>query len=435
MTSRSKTRTPATKDRFVKPEEAIKAVKSGDRVFISTPAEPTVLIEALLAEKDRLENVNLISGLSFGPYTFLQEEYLETFHYSTWQISLQAAHFIRERKAHFLPVCYSLLPDLMAPGGPLAIDVCLVSLSPPDQEGHLSLGVSVGHALAAIKIAPVVLAEVNRKMPRTLGRCQVHISEIDYLVESDHHLFEVPPRQPTEVERRIGERLTSLVPDGATMQIGFGGLTNAIYGFLNDKKDLGVHSGMITDGIMALIEAGVITNSKKTLNPGRTVTGEMVGSRNLFDYVRENPAVEVQPPEYTHRPSVIGRLDNFCAINSAVEIDLTGQVNAESVDGLQLGAGGLFEFALGASLSPGGRCILALPSTAKHGKVSRIVSRLGAGVPVTIPRSLVHFVVTEFGVGDLRGRSIVERAELLSALAHPDFRNELRRGHSRELGD
>lgn len=420
---------------FVEPREAMRAIKPGDRVFIAMGGEPLSLIDALLEEKDRLRDVQIISGLSQGGYKFLGEGYLDTFHYSTWQIPLRMASAIHVGKSQFLPISFFQIPSLLSPQGPLPIDVGLISASPPDEAGYLSLGVSVGHTMAVVKNAKVVIAEVNKQMPRTLGNSLVHISEIDYLTEADHPLIEAPLHQPSERDRRIGELVAGLIPDGATVEIGFGAIPNAVYGALKEKRDLGIHSGMISDGLIGLVEAGVVTNSRKTLNPGKTVTGEVLGTRAILDYVAGNPAIEMHTVEYTHGPHVLSQLDGFCAINSAVEIDLSGQINAEFIGELEIGPGGQFDFTLGAALARGGKSIVALPSTAMQGTASRIVHRLKPGVPVTVPRCLAHYVVTEYGVADLRYRNLNERAAALISIAHPDFRHELQWRFSNNAND
>lgn len=414
------------KGRFVEAREAMQAVKSGARVCMVLGGAPLVLIDALLAEKDRLKNVELIGGLFLGEYRFLNDDYLDTFHYSTWQIPLRMASALNTGKAQFLPLSYSQIPALIAPHGPLPIDVGLIAVSPPDANGFTSLGVSVSHTPAVIESAKIVIAEVNQQMPRTGGNSLVHVDEIDYLVEADHPLVESAFDQPSARDQRIAENVATLVPDGATCEIGFGAIPNAIYGALKGKHDLGIHSGMISDGLIELVESGAVTNSKKKLSTGKIVTGEVLGTRAIFDFVHNNPLIEMQPVEYTHSPQILSQLDNFCAINSAVEIDLSGQVNAELIGELEVGPGGHFDFALGASLARGGRAIIPLPATAMNGQASRIVHRLKPGVPVSVPRNLAHYVVTEFGVADLLFKNLDERADALISIAHPDFRDELR---------
>lgn len=417
----------ATKGKFVDASEALQVVKSGDRVFVAMGGEPLTLIHALLKEKNRLRDVQLISGLSHGEYAFMSEECWDTFHYSTWQIPLRLAPFIKAGKAQFLPAGLFQISALISSHGPLPLDVALISTTLPDKDGYLSCGTSVGHTLVAAKNAKVVVAELNRQMPRTLGNSRIHVSEVDYLVEVDHPLTEMRFRQPTDGEWRIAEQVAGLIPDGATLEIGLGAISLAVYAALKRKKDLGIHTGMISDGLMGLVEAGAVTNSRKALNKGKTVTGEVVGTKALFDYVEDNPAIEMHTVEYTHNPKILGQLDNFCAINSAVEIDLSGQINAEFISGLEIGFGGQFDFALGAAISRGGKSIVALPATAMQGTASRIVHRLRPGVPVTVPRHLAQYVVTEYGAVDLRHRTLTERAEALISIAHPDFRDELQR--------
>jgi len=302
----------------------------------------------------------------------------------------------------------------------------IVHATPPDRHGYLSLGVSVSYPLLAAREAPLVIAQVNPRMPRTLGNAFLHRSQIDCWAEADSPLVEYPPAAVGPVEREIAARVARLIPDGATIQLGVGSIPQAIMEALGEKRDLGVHS-LLVDSVLPLIEKGVITNARKTLHPGRMDIGEAMGTRTLFDFVHNNPMVNMEPSDIIHDPQVVGRIRDFISINSAFEVDLAGQVNAEMVGPRQLtGIGGQFDYVLGASRAPGGASIIALPSTGKGGAVSRIVARLGEGASVTTPRYLADWIVTEHGAVRLTGLDGAERARALVGLADPKFRDELR---------
>ena len=325
----------------------------------------------------------------------------------------------------FVPARYFETVSLFAAGGAWAPDAVLVHAAPPDRGGFLSLGVSVSYPLPAARRAPLVIAQVNPRMPRTLGNAFLHRSQIDCWVEVDHPLVEYPPTPVGAVERTIAGHVAELIPDGATIQVGVGSIPQAIMEALRDKRDLGVHS-LLVEHMLPLLEAGVITNARKRLHPGRMDVGEIMGTRRLFDWSHENPLINMEPSDLTHDPQLIGALGNFVSVNSALEVDLLGQVNAESVDGRQVtGIGGQFDFVLGASRASGGRSIIALPSTAAGGARSRIVRRLAAGARVTTPRYLADYVVTEYGTARLRGLGDAERARELARVAHPAWRDSL----------
>jgi acyl-CoA hydrolase len=317
--------------------------------------------------------------------------------------------------------------SLFAAGGPWAPDAVIVHATPPDRAGYLSLGVSTSYPLPAARRAPLVIAQVNPRMPRTLGNAFLHRSQVDCWAEAEHPLLEYPPTPVGEVERRIAAHVADLVPDGATLQVGIGSIPQAVMEALRGKRDLGVHS-LLVDHMLPLVEAGVITNARKRLHPGRMDIGEIMGTRRLFEWSHENRAINMEPSDILHDPQVVGGLGDFVSVNSALEVDLLGQVNAESVDGRQWsGVGGQFDFVLGATRASGGRGIVALPSTGKGGARSRIVGRLAAGARVTAPRFLADYVVTEHGIARLRGESDAGRARALARVAHPAFRDELER--------
>jgi acyl-CoA hydrolase len=308
----------------------------------------------------------------------------------------------------------------------LPLDVVLLQLSPPDEYGYMSLGVGVDCTLNAARSARHVIAEVNRRMPRTLGDSFLHVSKVSAIVESDRPLVELKPKPFTDLHHRIGEKIEHLIPDGATLQVGIGGIPAAVLACLTDKKDLGIHTEMCSDAVIPLIEAGVINGERKTLHRGKVVTGFVLGTERLFRFVNGNPLFEFHPVQYTNDPFIIAQNDNMVALNSAIQVDVTGQVSSDSI-GTQpySGFGGQLDFIRGAARSKGGKPIIALPSTAKNGTVSRIVPMLDPGAGVVTTRADVHYVVTEYGVAYLHGKTLRQRAEALIEIAHPKFRDDL----------
>lgn len=367
-----------------------------------------------------------MGGLLLGDYAFLGPEYGGAYRWATWHIMPPLREPSKAQCVEFLPIRYFDTIPTFSRGGPWAADAVLIHTSPPDPHGFVSLGVSVSYPLPIARQAPLVIAEVNERMPRTLGNALLHLSEIDWWVETSHPLVEYPPVPVGEVERRIAAHVAELIPDGATVQIGIGSLPQAIMETLVHKRDLGIHS-LLVDHMIGLVEKGVITNARKTLNPGRMDIGEIMGTDHLFRFAHENPIINMEPSSFIHNPMVIARIENFVSINSALEVDLSGQVNAESLGEEQVsGIGGQYDFVEGAYWSPGGKSIIALPSTSGRGaERSRIVPRLAAGTKVTTPRYLTDHVVTEYGVAHLKGKSESERARALIAIAHPKFRDEI----------
>jgi Acetyl-CoA hydrolase len=306
------------------------------------------------------------------------------------------------------------------------VDVALIHVSEPDQHGYCSFGVAVDYTKPAAECAKTVIAQVNRNMPRTLGDSFIHVSNIDYLVESDDPIIELSPPKIGEVECAIGKNCASLIQNGDTLQLGIGAIPDAVLLFLKDKHDLGIHSEMFSDGVVELVEAGVITNKKKNFHPGKSVVTFLMGTRRLYDYVDNNPEVEMYPVDYVNDPCVIARNDNLISINSCVQVDLMGQVVSTSVGLKQIsGVGGQVDFVRGANMSKGGKTIMAMPSTAAKGKVSKIVPLIDEGASVTTSRYDVNYVVTEYGIAQLKGKTLRERAQALITIAHPDFRPEL----------
>ena len=399
--------------------DAVGRLRPGMKVLLPPGCgEPTAFIQELCRQADRLAPLTLMGGLLLGDYPFLRPEYRGKFRWVTWQLMPPAVAAWERGQAEFVPARYFDSVRLFGRDGAWAPDAVIVHTSPADRHGYVSLGVSVSYSLPAAREAPLVIAQVNPRMPRTLGNAFLHSSQIDCWTEVDEPLVEYPPAAVGEVERQIAARVAGLIPDGATIQIGVGSIPQAIMEALGDRRDLGVHS-MLVDHMLPLVEKNLIT---------RTTICEVMGTRRLFDFVHDNRWLHMEPSDIVHDPQLVGRIRDFVSINSALEVDLTGQVNAESVGPRQLtGIGGQFDFVLGASRAPGGASIIALPATAKGGAVSRIVPRLAMGAGVTTPRYLADWVVTEHGGARLTGLSTAERARALIRIAEPKFRDELER--------
>jgi acyl-CoA hydrolase len=414
-------------DRAQSPAEVLAHVKSGDRVFVhGAAATPTALVEALDHRAD-------LDGLRFyhlhltGPCCIANPEHRGRYRSVSLFTGPNLRKAVAEGRADFMPIFLSDIPGLFK-SRKVPLDVAMVQLSPPDEHGHCTLGPSVDAARAAVDTASVVLAEINRQMPRTHGRTVVPLSRVTAFTVTDRPLHEAPPGEQTEVEAAIGERIANLVEDGATLQMGIGAIPDAVLARLGNKVDLGVHTEMFSDGLLPLLRNGVVTNRLKKVHPGRTVTSFASGTRALFDFIDDNALVEFHPCDRTNDTALIRKNPRVTAINSAIEVDLTGQVCADSMGHtIFSGIGGQMDFIRGAAISEGGKAILALPSTAAGGKVSRITHELKPGAGVVTTRGHVHWLVTEYGAVDLHGLTLRERAEALISIAHPDFRAELRR--------
>ena len=406
---------------------AVERLRPGMKVLVPPGCgEPTALVAEICVQSERLRDLTLLGGIHLGGFPYARPEHA-VLRAATWQMSPRLDDARRRGRVEFVPIRYFDLVTEFARGGHWAPDCVIVHVAPPDARGYLSLGVAVGVALPAARTAPLVIAQVNPCMPRTRGNCWLHESEIDAWVDVDEPLVEYPPPVVGDVERAIGRHVAALVPDGATVQVGIGAIPQAVLEALDDHRDLALHS-LLVDAAVGLVERGVVTCAAKRLHRGRMDVAEAMGTRRLFDFVRDNDRVNMESSAFVHDPDVIARLDRFVSINSALEIDLTGQVTAESLGGRQVaGIGGQFDFVLGASRSRGGAAIIALPSTSRDGEVSRIVARLGIGAAVTTPRYLADWVVTEHGAAKLKGRGETERAAALIAVAHPRFREELER--------
>lgn len=380
------------------------------------------LLQAISEERDHFDSLDIATGVMFVDYPVFRH-LGENIRLTTWQISGVVQSLLDEGRLEYLPLRLSQVPYTFSQQGLIPADVVLVQVSTPDRYGYVSLGTTVSTTIDICREAPLVIAEVNQRMPRTFGNTFLHLDEIDYLVDADYPIVEYPKSMVGDIERMIAEFVVELVPDGATIQAGLGGIPEALLFFLGTKKDLGVHSAMITDGFIPLIEKGVINNSRKSIDRHKIVVGEVMGSQETHSFVHENPSIHFDSALYTHNPMVIKEIEKFVSVNSAVEIDLSGQVAAESIGPRQIsGVGGQFDFIEGAMRSPGGVSIFAMPSTAAGGKVSRIVGQLSPGAIVSTPRYLTDYVVTEYGVASLQGKTIRQRAEALTRIAHPDFR-------------
>ncbi|HIE06256.1 MAG TPA: acetyl-CoA hydrolase/transferase family protein [bacterium (Candidatus Stahlbacteria)] len=417
------------KSKCTTPEEAVACIKSNNRVYISgNAATPYPLLEALACRKDQLENVELIHVLLLGNDPLSKPEMAGHFRHNSLFVGPADRKAVNSGRADYIPVHLHKIPPLFR-GQILPIDVTIVQTSPPDEHGFMSLGVEVLASKAAVESAKITIAQVNEKMPRTLGDCFIHISRVSHIVQITRDLPELTRRPPTEVEKKIGRYIAELVDDGFCLQLGIGGIPDAVLKALKDKKNLGIHTEMVSDGVMEAIEQGIITGSKKTIHTGKIVATFVFGSKELYQYVHDNPIFELHPTDYTNNPFIISQNENMVAINSAIEVDLTGQVCSDSIGPyIYSGFGGQVDFIRGASAAKGGRPIIALPSTAQQGRVSRISSVLKVGAGVVTSRADVHYVVTEYGSAKLYGKNLRERAKALIEISHPDFREDLERG-------
>jgi 4-hydroxybutyrate CoA-transferase len=415
----------AYKTKIVTAAEAVNAVKSGDRVVIGHACgEPPTLVSALVDRAAQLRNVEIVHMVAMGPAKYTQPGMEASFHHNALFVGGSTRKSVEEKRADYTPCFFSEIPRLFR-DGVLPVNVALIQVTPPDEDGFCSYGVSVDYTQPAAECAPVVIAQMNSRMPRT-GGAKIHLDKITCIVLKDEPLIELKPPQIGEIEKKIGENVAALIPDGATLQLGIGAIPDAVLLFLGGKKDLGIHSEMFSDGVVFLAESGVITNSKKTVNPGKFVATFLMGTQKLYDFVHNNPAVELLPVDQVNDPCIIGQHKDMMSINSALQVDLMGQVNAEMIGSKQYsGIGGQVDYVRGTSRSAGGKSIIALPSTAAGGKISRIAIELDRGSAVSTSRNDVHYIVTEHGVAQLRGKNLRERARALIAIAHPDFRASL----------
>lgn len=430
MTDKTKTYDPNWQKRFhdmlAAPAEAAAAVKPGQRVFIGTGCgQPQALVKAMAERHNALSDIEIVHLLTMGEAPYASKDLCECFRINSFFIAENVRGMIQEGLGSYTPIFLSELPNLFT-SGQLPLDVALIQVSPPDEKGMCSLGISVDIVKSAAENAALVIAQVNPLMPRTLGNSLMHATCFDILVPFEEEIIEEAPPKVDEETRKIGEYIAALVDDGSTVEFGIGRIPQAVVEFLKDKKDLGIHTEMFSDSIIELIESGVVNGELKKTDTGKVTASFCMGTRKLYDYIDNNPAFSFNPTEYVNDPFVISSQHKQVAINVALEIDLTGQVCADSLGtSFYSGIGGQVDFNRGAARSHGGKPIIALASTAKNGSVSRIVSRLSSGAGVVTTRGDVHYVVTEYGAAYLHGKSVQERAIALIAVAHPDFREQL----------
>jgi 4-hydroxybutyrate CoA-transferase len=414
------------RQRIVGAEDAVKVIQSGDRVWIHPgTATPQRLVDAMVARAGELKDVELVHLLHFGTADYVKPEMEGHFRANNFFIGANVRQAVNEGRADTIPIFLGEVPALFLNGG-MRIDAVLLHLSPPDEHGFCSFGCGVDCTRAAAQMAKVRIAQINPKMPRCLGNSFIHVSKLDYIVEVDDPIITYVPHPVTEMHKTIASFIAPLIEDGSTLQMGIGGVPDAVLLYLDDKKDLGVHTEMFGKGIVPLIEKGILTGDRKTLLQGKIVGSFFFGDEELYDFCDNNPLFEFRPTEFTNDPYVIAENDKMVAINSALQVDLSGQVCADSIGyAFYSGFGGQVDFIRGAARSKGGKPIIALPSTAKDGAISRIVPMLDLGAGVVTTRADVHYVVTEFGAAYLHGRNVRQRAEALITIAHPNFRDEL----------
>ncbi|WP_284035536.1 acetyl-CoA hydrolase/transferase C-terminal domain-containing protein [Neobacillus sp. 114] len=402
-------------------QEAIKCIQPYQNLFLAAYcSEPQTVVEELVRQRERLKGTTLNVNVAGSPLLYAQEESLPYFRIRTSLSSPGLKKAMRTGDCDYVPMNLSEIPKFIRES---EVDVALIQVSPPNKEGYCNLGISVEAIHSLVEKAKFVIAEMNEQMPITYGETWISVNQIDCFVPSSRPLLTIPEGKLSSVEKKIGENVASLIPDGATIQWGIGNIPNSVLYSLMDKKDLGVHSGSITDPVIDLIDSGVITNRKKTVKPNKMVCTLLLGTEKLNQYVDNNPMFELHPVEFTHSGAIISQIDNFHSINSALEVDLAGQVNAESINNHTIaGVGGQMDFIRGAQYSKGGKAIIAFPSTTKDGTKSRIKATVEK---VTSVKSEVQFIVTEYGVARLFGKSLKERAQELISIAHPDFREEL----------
>lgn len=407
-------------------DAAMLFIKSGMRVYIQPGcAEPETLVEALIRRAPEVRDVEIVHMMTMGGAPYVAPEMAGHFRHNAVFIGANVRDAINEGRADYTPIYLSEIEELFE-NGAMPIDVALIEVSPPDSHGFCSFGVGVDTTLTAAKCARYLVAQVNDHMPRTYGDSFIHVSEIDAVVESSRPLCELKKPAITDMQAAIARNVAGLIEDGAVLQTGIGGIPDAVLPLLMDRKDLGVHSELVSEGVIPLIEAGVITGARKNFKPRKIIVGFALGTKKLFEFVDNNPVFEFHPTAYTNDPGLIARNDNMVAINSALQIDLTGQVCSDSIGNqFYSGIGGQVDFLRGASRSKGGKPIIAISSTAKNGTISRIAPMLSPGAGVVTSRGLVRYVVTEHGVAYLHGKSIRERAKALIEIAHPRFRDEL----------
>ncbi|HLE18655.1 MAG TPA: acetyl-CoA hydrolase/transferase C-terminal domain-containing protein [Syntrophales bacterium] len=407
--------------------EAVGMIRSGQRVVLSPVcAEPLNLVKALLQAKDRLENVTLYTMMPMGDCEYARPEMQPHFNVKTFSVGPRLMEAVNKGYAEYIPCHLSQIPVFFRERL-LEADIALIQLSPPDIHGYCSLGVSVSYIRPVLDNARTIIAEINDQMPRTLGDSLVHLSQVDYAVESSHPLPAIAPPKIGKIEKRIAEFTAEIVPDGAAIQVGIGNIADAILQELAVKKHLSVHTGTFSDGVMALVQSGAVEAKKGDPRSARLTATEIIGSAELYKFCDNNPLVSLRPIDFTHNIGILSQIRNLVSVTAGIQIDLMGQVNAEMRgETLVNGIGGQLDFLRGAAASPGGKAVIVFPSTAQKDEVSRIVAKLDAGITATVGRADIDYVITEYGIAQLRGKSLAERARDLIAVAHPNFREELR---------
>ncbi len=412
--------------KLVSAQKAAAQIKSNNRVVVALGGgETPAILEALAQRHEELEGVTIDQMLPLTDYSYFRPGMEESIKHNSWFLSGFSRPLINEGRGDFTPNYFHESPGLYQ--DLIDVDVLLATVSPMDKHGYFSFGISVDYTKPVSQEANLIILEVNKNMPRSLGDSFIHISEVDFLIENDRKLPELPPTPPDEVQMEIGKNVSKLIEDGSTLQLGIGGIPDAVTKALGGKKNLGIHSEMLSEGMVDLVEKGIVTNKKKSLHPGKIIGSFALGSRVLYDFIDDNPLVEMHPVSYTNDPHIISKNKNMVSINSAIEIDLLGQCASESIGTRQFsGTGGQTDFVRGAVKAENGKSIITLASTADSGKYSTIVPTLKRGAVVTTSKNDVDYVVTEYGIAHLRGKTARERAEALINIAHPDFREKLR---------
>lgn len=409
------------------PDEAIKKIAGIKRiVFEHACGESVLLTESLIKNKELFKKTEIIHLVAMGKGEYAKKENSKYFRHNALFVGGTTREAANSSYGDYTPSFFFEVPKLLKKGAVLNPDVTIIQVSYPDEHGYCSYGVSCDYTKTAAENSKIVIAQVNKFMPRTLGNCFIHIDNIDYIIEQATPVVELKIPVISEIEKKIGEYCASLINDGDTLQLGIGAIPDAILNFLKDKKDLGIHSEMISDRVVDLVNLGVITNKRKNINKGKSIVTFLMGTRKLYDYIDNNPEIELHPVDYVNNPFIIAQNDNMISINSAIQVDLMGQVNAESIGSKQFsGTGGQVDFVRGAAMSKNGKSIIALPSTAAKGTISKIVFTLDEGAAVTTLRNDVDYIVTEYGIAHLKGQSLRGRAKALIEIAHPNFREEL----------
>ncbi len=412
--------------RVVSPKTAATKIKSGNRVVTAHAcAEPVEVLEAMTSNKENYKNVEIVHLFSLGKGEYVKEGMEPHFRHNAIFVGGNSRTAVADGRADYTPCFFSKVPELFQEGI-LPVDVAIIQVSTPDNHGYCSYGVSNDYTKPATECAKLVIAEVNIQMPRIMGDNFIHVSDIDYIVETNNPIIELKAAKIGDVEKKIGENCAKLIQDGSTLQLGIGAIPDAVLLFLKEKKNLGIHSEMISDGVVELVEAGVITNKMKTLHPGKIVVTFLMGTKRLFDFADNNPMISMHSVDYVNNPAVIMQNYKMVCINSCIQVDLMGQVVSECVGLKQFsGVGGQVDFVRGAAMAKGGKSIIAMPSTASKGTLSRIVPLLDEGAAVTTSRNDIHYVVTEYGIAELKGKTLSQRGRALIEIAHPDFREEL----------